>query len=130
MSARIHLSVNLMAKEGVGIIGGSIGVQITALSNEHHYYNMPTFMASNKGLGGVPTFVMIEMIPHVNFPVKLERGEQVNINFNLVQGSLTLWQSFPEGTTFHAEVTTTEGESYASNEVPVANVIALLNNRN
>lgn len=128
MSAKVILSVNVMAKEGLGVVGATIGVEITSLSEIHHYFNMPTFEASENGLGNVPTFVMIEMLKHINFPIKLERGEQVNVQFNLVKGSLPAWEAFPKGTTFHSIVTNTEAESFISNDVPVANVIALLQN--
>lgn len=127
MSAKIHLSVNLMGQQIQGLIGATIGVQITSLSEEHHYFNRPMFEASNNGLGGVPTFAMVEMLQNEAFPVKLERGEQISVDFRLVKESLMMWESFPAGTTFHAVVSTTEGVTYTSNNVDVANVIALLN---
>jgi len=125
-SGQIYLSVNVMAR-GYNISGGSLGVTMTNIEKEHRYYNQPYFKLSEAFEGGTDTFYGTRMLRPINFPVKLEYGEVASVDFELVPNSLEMmWNRLPEDATVQAILTTTVGERYKSNLIPVSSVREVL----
>lgn len=120
--ANIYLSQNILISEGLGVYGAAIGVAITNLTKEYRYYNEPYFKFS-KGLeGDNDTFFLNGRMEKVNFPVKLEWGEPLKVNYELKSGGIEMMKKLPPDTTLKAIVNTTIGETFESNETKISDL--------
>lgn len=128
---QVYLSVNVIMSEYNGFSGVSLGVTITNIEKEHRYFNQPYFKLSQAFDGGVDAFYGTKMLRSIQFPVKLEYGEVVSVYYELVQKSLeAIWNKLPEDATVQAILTTTVGEKYKSNLVPVSDIRKVLKVKN
>ena len=127
----VYLSVNVIMSEYYGFSGGSLGVTITNIEKEHRYFNQPYFKLSQAFEGGTDAFYGTKMLRPVQFPVKLEYGEVASVDYELVLNSLeAIWNKLPEDATVQAILTTTIGEKYKSNLVPVSDIRKVLKVKN
>ncbi len=117
--ANVYLSQNILVSEFKGVFGASIGVAITNLQKEARYFSEPYFEISHEFVEGVNTFFLTDRSTPVNFPVKLEWGEPLRVDYNLKKAGINNWKELPEDTTLKAIVHTTVGEKIISNEVKI-----------
>lgn len=126
-NGEIYLAANMVISEVYGFVGGSLGVTITNIEKDHRFFNQPYFKLSEDFENGVDTFYATKMLRPLQFPVKLEYGEVASVDYELVTNSLDMiWNKLSEDSTVQAIVTTTVGERYKSNLVPIANIRKLL----
>lgn len=124
---QVYLSVNVIMSEFYGFSGGSLGVTITNIEKEHRYFNQPYFKLSQAFDGGADAFYGTKMLRPVQFPVKLEYGEVASVDYELVKNSLeSIWNKLPDDATVQAILTTTVGEKYKSNLVPISDIRKVL----
>lgn len=126
IGANIYLGLNLMAGT-YGIAGISISVQITNLTKEIRFYNRPFFKVSTPIEKNLNTFVMTNVVGDpIVFPRRMEYGEVLSENYQLVQGNIELFQvllSKDSEATLTAYVTTTLGELYKSEPYYIKDIV-------
>jgi hypothetical protein len=123
----IYLAANMIISNAYGFVGSSLGVTITNIEKNHRYFNQPYFKLSEDFDEGIDTFYATRMLRPLQFPVKLEYGQVASVDYELAINSLDMiWNKLSEDSTVQAIVTTTVGERYKSNSVPVANIRKLL----
>lgn len=125
VGANIYLGLNLLVR--MGIMGVSISVQITNLTKEIRFYNKPFFKVSTPIEKSADTFVMTNVVgEQLSFPRKMEYGEVISENYQLVQGNIHMFKELlaknPE-TTLTAYVSTTLGEVYKSEPYLVSDIV-------
>jgi hypothetical protein len=84
---KIYLSANALVSEMYGFIGGTLGVTITNIEKEYRYFNQPYFKVSEPFEGGIDSFFGTKVLRPVKFPVKLEFGQVVNVDYELAIGT-------------------------------------------
>jgi hypothetical protein len=127
---KIYLEVNVIFSEFQGFSGAALGVSITNVVKEHRYFNEPYFKLTNTFEDGeTDSFFLFDKIIPIEFPNKLEFGQAVSVNYQLKPRSLEMWEKQPVDTLVQAIVTTTVGEKYKSNQVPVSDIIKTLKMR-
>lgn len=120
--AEIYLSQNILISEFQSVYGATIGVTITNLTKEYRYYSEPYFKIS-KGIDGkYDTFFLAGRMERVSFPIKMEWGQPLTVNYELKPGGIEQLKNLPEDTTLKAIVTTTIGEKFESNEVKISDL--------
>ena len=126
IGANIYLGLNLMAGT-YGIAGISISVQITNLTKEIRFYNRPFFKVSTPIEKNLNTFVMTNVVGiPIDFPRRMEYGEVLSENYQLVQGNIEMFQvllSKDSEATLTAYVTTTLGELYKSEPYHIKDIV-------
>ena len=126
IGANIYLGLNLMAGT-YGIAGISISVQITNLTKEIRFYNRPFFKVSTPIEKNLNTFVMTNVVGDpIDFPRRMEYGEVLSENYQLVQGNIEMFQgllSKDSEATLTAYVTTTLGELYKSEPYHIKDIV-------
>ena len=126
IGANIYLGLNLMAGT-YGIAGISISVQITNLTKEIRFYNRPFFKVSTPIEKNLNTFVMTNVVGDpIEFPRRMEYGEVLSENYQLVQGNIEMFQvllSKDSEATLTAYVTTTLGELYKSEPYHIKDIV-------
>lgn len=125
VGANIYLGLNMLVS--MGIMGVSISVQITNLTKEIRFYNRPFFKVSTPIDKSADTFIMTTVIgEQITFPRKMEYGEVVSENYQLVPGNIQMFKELlarnPE-TTITAYVSTTLGEVYKSEPYYVSDIV-------
>lgn len=120
--ANIYLSNNLMLSDFQGFVGVTLGVSITNLTREYRYYLQPYFKTSIGIEGDHDTFILTGLIERVNFPLKMEWGQQQTLNYKLALAGIAQWRNLPPDTTIIAIVTTTIGEKFESNPVKLGDI--------
>jgi hypothetical protein len=125
--AEVYLSQNILVSEFQGVYGATIGVTITNLTKEYRYYSEPYFKISNGLKGKYDTFFLTGRMERVNFPIKMEWGQPITVNYELKPAGIEQWKNLPEDTTLKAIVTTTIGEKFESNEVKISDLTRYLN---
>lgn len=120
---KIYLAVKVLISEYQGKFGVALGVTMTNIVKEHRYFNEPFFKLSKPFDGNADTFYLVEKLAPVIFPAKLEHGQVCVVDYNLKHGSLELYRKLPSDTLIQAIVTTTVGEKYKSNQLPVTDII-------
>ena len=125
VGANIYLGLNMLVS--MGIMGVSISVQITNLTKEIRFYNRPFFKVSTPIDKSADTFIMTNVIgEQIKFPRKMEYGEVVSENYQLVPGNIQMFKELlarnPE-TTITAYVSTTLGEVYKSEPYYVSDIV-------
>lgn len=126
VGANIYLGLSLMASD-FGIAGVTMSVQITNLTKEIRFYNKPFFKVSTPFEKSADTFMMTNVVGGmISFPRKMEYGEVVSENYQLVPGNIQMFYellSKDPDTTLTAYVTTTLGEVYKSEPYPVKDIV-------
>ena len=125
VGANIYLGLNMLVS--MGVMGVSISVQITNLTKEIRFYNRPFFKVSTPIDKSADTFIMTNVIgKQITFPRKMEYGEVVSENYQLVPGNIQMFKELlarnPE-TTITAYVSTTLGEVYKSEPYYVSDIV-------
>jgi len=117
---KVYLSTYLQISEGYGLTGIEVGVTVTNVINAHRYFNSPYFMISQPIEGSSDTFRFFESTPAINFPKKMEYGEQYQVMYQVKKGFLDQLEKFKgQNVTITAHVTTTVGEKFSSNPMKV-----------
>lgn len=125
--ANIFLSQNILFSEFQGVYGATIGVTITNMTKEYRYYTEPFFKLSTVLEGKVDTFYMTDKMENIQFPIKMEWGQPLTVNYELNLNLLSMLKQLPVETTLKAIVTTTIGEKFESNEVKISDLTKHLN---
>lgn len=120
--ANIYLSQNILVSEFQGVFGAAIGVTITNLTKEYRYYSEPFFKLSTGIDGKYDTFFLTGRMERLNFPIKMEWGQPLTVNYELKPAGIDQWKNLPDDTTLKAIVTTTIGEKFESNEVKISDL--------
>lgn len=120
--AEVYLSNNILLSEFQGVFGVALGVTITNLTKEYRYYSEPYFKTSNGVDGKHDTFYLTGKMQNINFPIKMEWGQQLNVNYELKLAGIKIWERLPEDTTIKAIVTSTIGEKFESNEILISDI--------
>jgi hypothetical protein len=117
---QVYLSTYLQVSEFHGVQGVMIGVTVTNTLNEHRYFNQPYFKISQPIIGTADTFQLFDPITQINFPKRMEYGEQYQVMYNLKKGFLNEVERFVgQNVNLTAYVTTTVGERFPSNSMNV-----------
>jgi len=126
--ANIYLSQNILMT-AFGIQGVAMGVTITNLTKEYRYYSEPYFKLSNGIEGKYDTFFLTDRMESVHFPIKMEWGQPLSVNYKLRPAGVEQWKGLPPGTTIKAIVTSTIGEKFESNEIELSKIFETLSNK-
>jgi hypothetical protein len=120
---KIYLGIFMISYDMVGVQAVSFKVSITNIEKEYRYFTEPSFRLSKSFMGDADTFFLTDRMEKINFPVKLEYGQVIEMTYPLKpQSENSIWRKLDEDTTVHATVTTTIGEKYNSNELKVKDV--------
>lgn len=126
VGANVYLGLNLLIKD-FEISGVTISVQITNLTKEIRFYNKPFFKVSIPLDKGTDTFMMTNVVDGtITFPRKMEYGEVLAENYQLVVGNIQMFQemiSNDPDATLTAFVSTTLGEVYKSEPYKISDII-------
>lgn len=116
----VYLTTYVQVSEFYGYTGVNIGVTVTNVVNDHRYFNGPYFKISKPLMGNADTFQLMDAMTPINFPKRMEYGEQYQVMYNLKKGFLDEMQKLRnQEVTLTAFVTTTVGEKYKSNEMKI-----------
>lgn len=126
--ANIYLAQNILMTD-FGIQGVAMGVTITNLTKEYRYYSEPYFKLSNGIEGKYDTFFLTDRMENVQFPIKMEWGQPLSVNYKLRPAGVEQWKDLPNGTTIKAIVTSTIGEKFESNEIELNKIFETLSNK-
>ena len=131
--ANIYLGLMLLFETMNGINTGKIegisfGVTITNLTKENRFFNAPAFKLSTPFEGDLDTFVITDIVgASVQFPKKLEYGEEVSLNYRIHKNSKKfIFDKVivkDSSATIQVIVSTTFGEIYKSNEYPITKLL-------
>lgn len=126
IGAIVYLGLSLLASD-YGVAGISMSVQITNLTREIRFYNKPFFKVSTPFDKGADTFMMTNVVGNaVHFPRKMEYGEVISENYQLVQSNIQMFQKLlakDPDVTLTAYVGTTLGEVYKSEPYIVRDIV-------
>lgn len=126
IGAIVYLGLSLLASD-YGVAGISMSVQITNLTKEIRFYNKPFFKVSTPFDKGADTFMMTNVVGNaVHFPRKMEYGEVISENYQLVQSNIQMFQELlakDPDVTLTAYVGTTLGEVYKSEPYIVRDIV-------
>lgn len=126
IGAIVYLGLSLLASD-YGVAGISMSVQITNLTREIRFYNKPFFKVSTPFDKGADTFMMTNVVGNaVHFPRKMEYGEVISENYQLVQRNIQMFQELlakDPDVTLTAYVGTTLGEVYKSEPYIVRDIV-------
>ena len=126
IGAIVYLGLSLLASD-YGVAGISMSVQITNLTREIRFYNKPFFKVSTPFDKGADTFMMTNVVGNaVHFPRKMEYGEVISQNYQLVQSNIQMFQELlakDPDVTLTAYVGTTLGEVYKSEPYIVRDIV-------
>lgn len=126
IGAIVYLGRSLLASD-YGVAGISMSVQITNLTREIRFYNKPFFKVSTPFDKGADTFMMTNVVGNaVHFPRKMEYGEVISENYQLVQSNIQMFQELlakDPDVTLTAYVGTTLGEVYKSEPYIVRDIV-------
>jgi hypothetical protein len=125
--SNIYLSQNLLISD-FAVQGVSLGVTITNLTKDYRYYSEPYFKLSNGLEGKYDTFFLTDRMEYVQFPLKMEWGQLLTVNYKLKPAGIVHWKDLPTGTTIKAIVTSTIGEKFESNEIELEKIINSVTN--
>ncbi len=126
--AKVYLGQNLLMTD-FGVQGVTLGVTITNLTKDYRYYSEPYFKLSNKMDGKYDTFFLTDRMENVRFPIKMEWGQPLSVNYKLKLAGVEQWKGLPKDTTVKAIVTSTIGEKFESNEIVVSKIIQMLSKK-
>lgn len=116
----VYLAAYQKASEFYGMSEITIGVNVTNIIKEHRYFNRPYFKISQPIDGTKNTFQLVDMASPLDFPKKMEYGEQYQVFYNLNKGFLDKFEKLKgQEVILTAYVTTTVGEKFGSNEMKI-----------
>ena len=129
--AKVYLSQDILFETYWGrpngnIDGIAISVLITNTAREVRYFNQPSFKVSVPIEGKSDSFLMFNTIVPVQFPAKLEFGQQVSVSYKLVRGNMEMFSEMLDidsNATIKAIVTTSLGEISESEEYKVSEIV-------
>jgi|GEM_PF-1307332 len=103
--------------------GAILKIKITnKVKGDYRYYYEPLFKITIP-FDGMEAFQLLNSNSEHSFPVKLEYGQEITINYNLEKAQLQIWEKMPAGCEVFAICTTTIGEQFESNKRKVKDVI-------
>ena len=108
------------------IEGICVNVQITNKMKEVRYFNCPTFQSSLPIVGTNDSFQFLDAVVPVNFPAKLEFGQQISVTYKLIPNIIATFASVlakDPHATIKAIVTTTLGERSESMPLEIAEIV-------
>lgn len=108
------------------IEGAAITVVVTNKTKEARYFNQPLFKVSTPIEGSFDSFCMTNAIYPLNYPVKLEYGQQYSVSYKLIHENIDMFASLLEkdpDVTMEAIVTTTLGEKNVSRPYEISKII-------
>jgi len=123
--SNVYLSLNAHVVQPGKVIGFLLSVVATNPIKENRYFNAPLFVLSKPFDGNADSFRPIRMMEQIQFPKKLEFGEQLQASYDLpfeFVASLKILQG--QDVTLSATVSTTLGEKFVSNERKLDEIIA------
>ena len=106
--------------------GVAISVVVTNKTNEIRYFNQPLFKVSVPIQGTVDSFYMMDAIYPLNFPIKLEYGQQYSISYKLIPENIAMFASLTKkepNATIKAMVATTLNEIIDSKPYKIAEIL-------
>lgn len=106
--------------------GVAISVVVTNKTNEIRYFNQPLFKVSVPIKGTVDSFYMMNAIYPLNFPIKLEYGQQYSISYKLIPENIAMFASLTKketNATIKAMVATTLNEIIDSEPYKIAKIL-------
>ena len=117
---QVYLSTFLEVSEYYGMTGIMIGVTVTNTVKEYRYFGPPYFKISQPIHGTADTFQLMDVVSPINFPKRMEYGEQYQIMYKLNKGFLEQMKIFVgQGVTLTAFVGTTVGDKFSSNPMNI-----------
>lgn len=120
---RIYLSTYLEISEFGGLTGINIGVTVTNFVNEDRYFGPPFFQISQPLEGSLDTFQLMNPKSYLEFPLKLEYGQQYSLQYGLPPGFFDRMSQFRnQNVKLTAFVSTTVGEKFQSNEMLIDDI--------
>ena len=128
---KIHLSMGLILPElNPEERDATLKVYITNLEKIHRYCHQPYFKLSkpvkfSKGSAPHDTFVLFQNeYSKIQFPKRLEFGQQLIADFQLVKNQFILYEQLDDGESYiQAFCSTTLGELYSSNKYIISKFI-------
>lgn len=108
------------------IEGVAISVVVTNKIDEIRYFNEPLFKVSVPIQGTVDSFYMMNAIYPLNFPIKLEYGQQYSISYKLIPENIAMFASLTKkepNATIKAMVATTLNEIIDSEPYKIAEIL-------
>ncbi|MET4084266.1 hypothetical protein ABIB40_004242 [Pedobacter sp. UYP30] len=97
-----------------------IGVTVTNTVNDFRYFNSPYFKISRPIHGDADTFQLLNITSQIQFPKRMEYGEQYQVMYNLKEAFLEdLKKMKGQKVTLTAIVNTTVGEKFYSNAMDI-----------
>lgn len=129
--ANVDLSQGVLFETYFGKLTGKIeGVAITVVvtnkTKEARYFNQPLFKVSVPIEGTSNSFYMTNVIYPLNYPVKLEYGQQYTISYKLVPENIDMFSALLEkdrNATIKAIVATTLNEIIDSEPYKIAEIL-------
>lgn len=124
----IYLGANVVM-QGQRITNAVLRVSMTNIIKEFRYFNQPYFQLSHAFEDKSDSFVLLDMVVPVSFPVRLEYGQVADVSYLLNPDSKQVWEELPDDTEIRAVVSTTLGEKYESNPITPGNILRVLTPR-
>ena len=113
-----------------GIKSGDVSVKVTItnkLKGNYRYFYEPSFRLTIPFKSGADAFHLVNVEKQYNYPVKLEYGEEIQIDYPLNERQLEMWNTLDSKCEVYAVCATTIGEKFESNRRPIKEVIDALN---
>lgn len=121
---KIYLGIFMISYDRTTFQAVSLKVSVTNTEREYRYFNEPIFKFSKPFMGNADTFYLGDRIESINFPIKLEYGQVIEMTYPLKPASEQhIWKKLDIDSTIHALVTTTVGDKYVSNDLEVKEVL-------
>jgi hypothetical protein len=121
---KVYLGIFMISYDMSSIQAVSLRISITNIERDYRYFYEPIFKFSKPFLGGTDSFYLGDRVETINFPIKLEYGQVVEMTYPLKPASEKhLWKRLDIDSTIHAQVTTTVGEKYISNDLEVKELL-------
>ena len=108
------------------IEGVAITVVVTNKTKEARYFNQPLFKVSTPIEGTFDSFCMTNAIYPLNYPVKLEYGQQYSVSYKLIPENIKMFASLLEkdpNATIKAIVATTLNEIVETEPYAIAGIV-------
>ena len=129
--ANIDLSQGVLYETYYGkptgrIEGICIELQITNMMKEVRYFNCPIFQTSLPIVEDKDSFQLLGAVFPVNFPAKLEFGQQLSVTYKLIPSNIAMFASLlskDPHCTIKAIVTTTLGERCESIPFEISEIV-------
>ena len=125
------ISIELYSSFYAGSFGVKSGTAVlkmritNKLIGNYRYYYEPMLKITIP-LNGSDTFQLLNIKSEYNFPIKLEYGEEITINYNLDEDQLEIWEKMAMDCEVFAICTTTIGEQFESNKKKVNELINII----